>query len=234
MKRWFIVAAILAFTGLFSSAAFAARSSASYTIYEDFIGAGGLIDELSTSYRASESIGDIGIGDSSSTSYSTSGGYTTTPDPALTFIVNTSSIAFGGLNSTMTATGTATFSVINYTTSGYIVTVDGATLTSGANDINALATPTASAAGSEQFGINLKDNSTPNIGAEASGGYGAASTNYNTANLYKYAVGDTVANATKNSGQTNFTISYIVNVNIVTTPTGAYSATHTLICTGTY
>lgn len=237
MKRWFLVTAILAFAASFSSAALAARSSATYTIYEDFIGAGGLVEESDPStptYKLGESIGDTGIGDSSSTSYSTSGGYTTTPDPALTFTVNTSSINFGNLNSTMTATGTATFSVINYTTSGYIVTIDGATLTSGGNDINALATPTASAAGTEQFGINLKDNATPNIGAEASGGNGAAATNYNAADLYKYVAGDTLANATRNSGQTNFTLSYIVNINIVSTPTGAYSATHTLICTGTY
>ena len=62
---------------------------------------------------------------------------------------------------------------------------------------------------------------------------GAAASNYNTANNFRYNGGETIASAPKTSGQTNYTISYIVNA-ATTTPGGSYSGNQTLVCTGTY
>jgi hypothetical protein len=220
---------------------YAVSSSNNYKIEEDFIGGGGLIEESSSQYKANESIGDIGVGNSSSTNFQTNSGYTTTNDPALTFIVNTSTVNFGSLSPTVATTATASFSVINYTSFGYIVQVVGSTLsrTSPAYSIPALATQTASSPGTEQFGMNLVSNSSPSVGAnpsqqpDATFGFGSAATNYGTTNQFRFVTGDTVSQATKDSGRTDYTISYLVNTKS-TTPAGQYSTSQILICTGTY
>ncbi len=232
MKRWILL--ILAALGLVWPALTWGASSTNYRIQEDFIGAGGLINESSTNYQANESIGDIGVGNSTSTNYQTNSGYTTTSDPALTFIVNTSSINFGALSTSATATGAATFSVINYTSYGYVVTTIGTPPRTGSYTLAGMNPAAASQTGTEQYGINLKANSSPmTLGADPSGGFGVAASGYSTANNYKYVDGDTIASAPKSSGQTNFTISYIVNASN-TTAGGSYTGTQELICTGTY
>ncbi len=217
-----------------------AASSSSFQIQEDFFGAGGVIDSSSASYQSQDSIGAVGVGDAAGTAYQTQSGYTTTNDPNLSFIVNTSSVSLGTLTTGSTATGTATFSVLNYTSYGYIVQVIGNSPNNGAHNLTALSSPTASAAGTEQFGINLAANTSPTtFGAapvqvpSSSFSYGTAATGYNTTNQYKYVSGNTIANATKTSGRTDFTISYIANIAIAT-PGGSYSGSQTFIVVGTY
>ena len=98
----------------------------------------------------------------------------------------------------------------------------------------------ASAVGTEQYGINLKANTSPTtFGADplqvpsSSFSYGIASTGYNVANNYRYVAGEKIAEAPQTSGQTNYTISYIVNVS-TTTAGGAYSGSQSLVVVGTY
>ncbi len=217
-----------------------AASSSSFQIQEDFLGSGGVIDSSSASYQSFDSIGAVGVGDSAGTAYQTQSGYTTTNDPNLSFIVNTSSVSLGALTSGSTATGTATFSVLNYTSYGYIVQVLGNTPSNGVHNLTALSSPTSSVAGTEQFGINLVANTAPaTFGANpvqvpsSSFSYGVAASGYNTANQYKYVSGNTIASAPKTSGRTDFTVSYIANVATLT-PGGSYSGSQTLIVVGTY
>jgi len=208
--------------------------SPSYSVDESFIGGGGLVTENSTNYAANESIGDTGIGNSTSTSFQTNGGYTTTSDPALTFIVNTSNINFGALSSSTTATANATFSVIDYTSYGYNVIALGSPPTNGTHTLANMAATATSQIGVEQFGFNLRTNSSPiAFGSDPSGGFGTWGTGYGTVNQYKYNPGDIISTSAKSSGQTNFTVSYIVNAS-VTTGGGSYSGQQTLICVGTY
>jgi len=208
--------------------------SPSYSVDESFIGGGGLISESSTNYQANESIGDTGIGNSTSTSFQTNSGYTTTSDPALTFIVNTASINFGALSSSTTATANATFSVIDYTSYGYNVITMGSPPSNGTHTLANMATTATSQVGVEQFGLNLRANTSPiAFGADPSGGFGTWGSGYGTVNQYKYNPGDIIATSAKSSGQTNFTLSYIVNAS-VTTGGGSYSGQQTLICVGTY
>lgn len=132
--------------------------------------------------------------------------------------------------------GTAnTLAVNTNATSGYTLTYNGATLASGANTIDAMATKAASSTGTEQFGINLKDNATPNTGAEPSGGSGTPASDYNTADQFRYIANatTTLASASGATTTTTYTASYIVNVG-QTTESGAYSTTITYIATGNF
>lgn len=215
------------------------RSSTNYTLDEDFIGGGGLIESNSTNYRSNETIGDIGIGNSSSTNYQSNSGYTTTSDPALSVAITSSNVNFGQFSIGSAKTGTSTFRVLNYTTYGYVVQIIGAPPSNGAYSLAAMSSTAASSPGTEQFGINLRDNSSPDIGAEpvqvpdSTFSFGTVATNYNTVNQFRYVSGETIAQATKNSGQTDYTISYIVNVSS-TTPGGSYSGAQQIIVIGTY
>jgi hypothetical protein len=108
---------------------------------------------------------------------------------------------------------------------GLNITSIGNSFTSGNNVIPALASPSSSSIGSSQFGLNLRDNSSPDIGEEPAG-IGAASVNpqYNAPNLYKFVNGEAVASSTGTSDFKKFTVSYIVNVSQDQKP-GIYSTT---------
>jgi hypothetical protein len=58
-------------------------------------------------------------------------------------------------------------------------------------------------------------------GAQTS--FGVVSENYGTPNLFMFSSGDVVASSAKESGQTDYTISIIVNI-ASGTPAGNYSA----------
>lgn len=218
-------------------------ASSNYRIDESFIGPGGALESSSTNYSVDpgqQSLGNSGgVGEGSSTNYGTQSGATTTSDPRLVCTVNSGALNLGALSTSVTVTGTATFSVLNYTAYGYNVSILGNSPTNGSHSLDALASNSPSNVGVEQFGINLKDNTTPNIGAEAaqvpsgSFSFGTASTNYNIVDSFRYVSGETIAQAPKSSGQTDYTISYIVNTSN-TTPGGSYMGNQTLLCTGTY
>lgn len=212
-------------------------SSSNYKITETAVGAGGLITSSSANYKGNDTIGDLSVGTAASSNYQINNGHTTTNDPNLTFSVNGGSINFSNFSASSATTTTTTFSVMNYTSFGYVVQVVGPTPTNGATAITPMATTGSSVPGTSQFGINLVANTSPvSVGANpdnGSFGYGLASTNYNTPNQYRYVSGETIAQAPKSSGVTNYTITYLVNVNGLT-PGGVYTSNQTLIVTGTY
>lgn len=211
--------------------------SSNFEIDESTVGAGGLVQENSAHYQAGEFIGDLAVGNSTSTNFQLNAGYVTTGDPALTFIVDTSNLSFGDFSPTAATTTTSTFQVIDYTSYGYIVQIMGTPPTNGVHTITSMSTTGVSQAGTEQFGINVVHNTSPVVfGADPNNGLfgvGEASTNYNTANNYRYVSGETIADGPKSSGNTIYTISYLVNV-ASHTPGGQYTSSQTLVCTGTY
>lgn len=196
-----------------------------------------MIQSSSTNYSAINSGNDIAVGDASSTNYNISTGSNTTNDPNLSFAITSPTPTFGSFNATAGTVTTATFSVLNYTSFGYTVQITGTAPTNGSHTITPLATQTASTAGTEQFGINLVANTSPSsVGANPDNGnygFGTVNANYGTSNQYRFVSGDTIASAPKSSGQTNYTISYLVNVSPIT-PGGVYTSNQTLIVTGTY
>jgi hypothetical protein len=148
---------------------------------------------------------------------------------------------------TDTATATSQMAASTNAGTGYTITVTGATLTSGANTIPAIAAAKTITRGTSEFGLNLKLNTTATstvaVGAEvapAANGTslrGQAIAAYNTVDNFKYASGDPVANSGNTVlGPTNpqiFTVSYIVDV-AGNQPAGSYTTTLTYICTATY
>ncbi len=158
--------------------------------------------------------------------------------PILTFSVSDSAIGFGTLSSSAAryATGDGTGSaseteahnlVASTTaTNGYTITVNGTTLTSGANTISAIGpSNTASSVGSEQFGIRLT----------ASGGSGTVSAPY-AASGFAFdtaAFPDEIASATGSSADTTYSVRYLANI-AATTEAGTYGATLTYVVTGNF
>jgi hypothetical protein len=162
--------------------------------------------------------------------------------------VTSGSVTFNQLFSpTDTATATSQMAASTNAASGYSITVNGVTLTSGSNTIPAMSTATTGVRGTGQFGLNLKLNTTTTstvaVGTEVAPTpdgvdlRGQATTGYNTVDTFKFVSGDSVAKSDNTvAGPTNaqiFTASYIVNV-AGNQASGTYTTTLTYICTGTF
>jgi hypothetical protein len=232
-------------------------SSSNYSVVESEAGASGYLDGLSSSYRLSPNIDDGGVtlgesagGNSSSTNYQTNSGFSTSAQPTLTLVVDTAAVDLGILSTGAAHVGSATFHVMNYTSYGYVVQVIGPPPTYGARQLTALTTDTASAAGTEQFGINLRANTSPSsVGADpvqvpgSNFSYGVAgdgitgtygtSRPYTIPNQYRYVSGEVVASSPKSTGQTDYTVSFMANI-ANTTPSGTYTGGMSIVATGTF
>lgn len=148
---------------------------------------------------------------------------------------------------TDTATATSQMAASTNAGSGYAISVNGPTLTSGTNTISPMTTMVAGVRGVSQFGLNLKANttttSTTAVGTEvaplanAVNYRGEPSTGYDTVDNFKFSSGDVVADSYNGgAGGTDaqiFTASYIVNVP-GSQPAGTYTTTLTYICTPTF
>lgn len=151
-----------------------------------------------------------------------------------------------------TATSTSQMAASTNAGFGYIITVNGTTLTSGTNTISNMATAGPGIRGTGQFGMNLALNtvatSTVPIGADvspvanATSYRGEAQTGYNTPDTFKFTSGDTVASSTNGTGTPGlaaatdsqiYTVSYIANVP-GSQAAGQYATTLTYICTPTF
>lgn len=211
--------------------------SPNYRFDESSIGAGGLVQSSSANYQSNSAIGDLGVGNAASANYQIQAGSKTTDDPRLAVELISTNANFGNFSAAVAATATASFSVLNYTAYGYVVQLEGAPPTNGTHTIPGLSANTASAAGIEQFGVNLVANTSPaSIGANPNNGqfgFGQVNANYATSNQYRYVSGETIASAPKSSGVTTYTLSYLVNVNTLT-PGGQYASNQRIIVTGTY
>ena len=226
---------------LIPAVALAAQSASThYQVNEVFIGSGGALNDCSTNYCAKESIGETAVGNPSSAHYQAHAGFNTDRTPYLQFIVNGTNTNIGVLSTGSATTTTGTFSVKNYLSSGYSVVTVSTPPQNNTYTMHALSTPTASSPGTEQFGMNLVANTSPaTFGANPSQNpssafsFGVAASGYNTANLYKYVPGDTIASSSTSSGETDYTISYIFNIGVLT-PGGTYSFNDVLVATATF
>lgn len=220
-------------------------SSSNYRIDEYQFGVGAENDLSSPNYRAQGSAGSLGVGSYSSPNYDAEAGLITPNQPYLEFVVNATTVDLGLLDTSTTATGTGSFYVRTYLSSAYSVKTMSQPPTNEAGAvIDGMASAAAPTTGVEQFGINLVDNSSPNIGADPvnvpSNAFadGEAAPGYNTANQFKYVVGDTIARSAKTAGnqatgRTDYTISYVANI-AAFTPAGQYNMAHDLVAIATY
>jgi hypothetical protein len=217
-------------------------SSTNYQIDESFIGPGGFIDASSNNYSARASLGDTGIGNSASANYQLYGGYTTTDEEYLEIYVTGDTIDLGVLSASAASTTNGYFYVRSYLSTGYSVTTASEPPTSeGGSQLDPMTAGGTSSPGTEQFGINLVANTAPSsFGADPvqvpdnTFSFGYAASGYDTANNFRYNAGDVIAQADSSSGRTDYTISYLYNINNATTPAGVYRINHTIVATATF
>lgn len=134
---------------------------------------------------------------------------------------------FGEFSPVTPRTVTTQFSAATNDPTGYNTFVTGQTMTSGANIIPALAAATSSQPGISQFGINLRQNTNPPVGANVQSGAvanGGVDPDYNTPNQFKYISGDRIAGSSMSTGFNRYTVAYLVNVSSDQKP-GVYAST---------
>jgi hypothetical protein len=149
----------------------------------------------------------------------------------------------GLLDTSTTSSGTASFYVRAYINGSYAVySLSSSPVSEGGAVINPLTSPTVPTAGTEEFGFNLVDNATPNVGTDPVAdpstlfANGEAATDYDTPDSFKSLSGDIIARSGSVGqawGRTNFTISYIANISSIT-EAGSYEMDHDLVVAVTY
>ncbi len=245
MKRFLGIISILISAALFLPiyAVAVPSTSTSYQVNESAFSSGSGIDSNSASYNARGSAGDLGVGEANSASFGAFAGPISPAEEYLELNMTGGTVALGTLSTTTTGTGTSSFYVRSYINGGYIVAVMSQPPTNGTKVLTAMAVAAVSTQNTEQFGINLVANTgpvaqgvVPSVQTIAGFGQPIAASGYDVANNYKYVVGDTIAQSGptgKAWGQTNFTVSYIANVNPVTTG-GNFSTVQDLLLVATY
>lgn len=141
---------------------------------------------------------------------------------------------FGEFSDSNTRTATSQLATATNGVGGVGVSVLGTTMTSGVNTIPGLATRTTANTGTSQFGMNLRNNSSPNVGVDSIGvGTIVPTTDYNVPNQFTFRSGDTVAVSSLSTDFNRLTASYIVNVDSNQAP-GVYTTTLTYVATATF
>ena len=219
-------------------------SSTNYSIEESTFSSGSEIDSNSSNYNSRISAGNLGVGISESGSYIGQVGFITPDEEYVELVVPVTTINMGVLTPGTPGTGTATFTARAYLNDNYVVyTLKGPPTNENGDVISPITTAAAFDSAVEQFGINLVANTSPvTQGAAPSRqpvdngefAFGEASPGYNTTNLYQYNDGDSIARSvSKGFGETDYTISYILNITS-TTPAGLYTMQQNLVITATY
>lgn len=221
-------------------------SSTNYRVEQTFFGSGGELDASSASYRARQTLGELGIGNTASANYQAFAGFNTTDEPYIEVVVVSANTDIGVLDSGAVTTTTGNFYVRAWQAHGYVVQTqsDPPTNTSNGYQLATPSTPTASAPGTEQFGINLVLNDEfcgvscdlgvdPIQDPDGTFSFGQAANNYDIGGLFKYTKGDVVAESDESTSVTVYTVSYIFNIDD-TTPSGRYVFSHNLVAVGTY
>lgn len=143
-------------------------------------------------------------------------------------------INFGELSPSHSSQGTSQMILATNADNGYNIQVYGTTMTSGNNVIKALSGNGASRPGSSQFGINLRANGLPRIGANPSGpGSGQPTPGYGISNSFRFVSNDIVASSPVADNWRKYTVTYLVNVPQGQAP-GIYVSTLTYVATGSF
>ena len=147
---------------------------------------------------------------------------------------NGSLMDMGELSDSRASTATSQFAVATNDPTGYNAYVSGGTMTSGNEIIPALSVGSASIVGQSQFGINLRSNSSPSVGANISGiGTGTAANGYDQANIFRYNDGERIAFSPLPTNFNRFTVSYLVNVSEDQRP-GVYASSYTFTAVASF
>ena len=147
---------------------------------------------------------------------------------------NGSFIDFGTLSENNVRSGSSQMASATNGVGGVAISVIGTTMTSGVHIIPELSTRSPSSVGTSQFGFNLRDNSSPNVGFNPVGsGTITPTSDYNVPNQFTFRDGDTIAVSGLTTNFSRLTASYIVNVDSDQEP-GVYTTTLTYVATATF
>lgn len=214
-------------------------SSSSYQVTETFFGAGGELNACSGTYCSKQSLGELTVGETKGTAYGAQAGFNTTDIPVLEIDVDGGTFDLGLLDENTTAYGSTTLRMRTYLAHGYVVRLYGEPLHHADHTFDTPAVPTNAQPGTEQFGVNLRDNATPDVGADPvqipdnTFSFGTYSTDYGAADYFKYTEGDVIAESDSSSGVTEYTLSFIANIERLT-PAGKYEATLSAVGVSTF
>lgn len=221
-------------------------SSTSYEVYEAQFGSGGIAEQCSEGeFCAQGSLGANAVGRQSSDNFDAEAGVLTQNQEFLEFVILGTNVNLGEITPSDTGTGTVGFYVRSYLSSGYTVYSTGTPPTiGGSEELDPLTSGGASQQGVEQFGINLVDNTTPDIGAsfyhtpDSDFADGVIAAGYDQADVFRYVDGEAIVQSpgtpgNQGTGRTDYTVSYIANANILT-PAGTYIMEHVLIAVATF
>jgi len=188
----------------------------------------GTTDEAcSGRYCAQVSIGDLSDG-SKMVSNTAQFGDIIDNEPQLDVIIEPGNSNLGILSINETASRTTKVQVRSYLTGGYTLQMLGDAPEFEGHTLKRLTSPTASKAGTEQFGINVVENTAPGVGMNPvqvpadTMTFGVVGDDYKTPNLFKYLNEDVIARSDTLSGRTDYTVSMIVNISS-STPAGHYT-----------
>lgn len=236
MRKWepkryaeLVLLAVIIAVGSASVALAETSKSTNYQTTETQFGASSTQQNCSDQYCARVSIGDVASGGPGTSSGSTATfGQITSSEPLLEVIVDPGQSNLGKLDTEHTGSKAMIVRIRSYLSNGYTLQITGSPPKIKNHTLAAPSTPTAASPGTEQFGINAVANTSPSVGAnlvqvpDDQTSFGEVDDDYDTANLFKYVSGDVVARSTRSSGQTDFTISMIVNISN-STPAGQYN-----------
>ena len=226
----------------------AESSSSSYSVDRVFFVAGGELEACGAIYCAKQTAGEVAAGHTAGAAFRAQAGNNVEREPYLAFSVAGSSTDLGYLSPAGTAVAEATFAVKTYLANGYVVQLASDPPTNVENpshQIDGLATPTTPQVGTEQFGINLTENSnvlcgsTVNVGSnpvqvpDNTFSFGTVDTDYDNCGQFKYVKGDTIASSSRSTGETDYTIAFIYNISDQT-PDGEYVFSGQLVATSTF
>ncbi len=239
---------VAVFAIVLAPSVFAAESSSTnYGVDRVFFGAGGELEACSATYCAKQSAGEIAAGNIAGTAFRANAGFNVEREPYIAFSVAGGPEDLGYLSTAGMSYTTGTFAVKTYLANGYAVRIASDPPTNTANptqQINPLATPAAPQVGVEQFGVNLVANTTgcgmpADFGADPvqvpdnTFSFGTVEADYGTCGLFKYVKGDTIASSSQSTGETDYTVSFIYNIDQLTAD-GQYSFNATFVATSTY
>ena len=141
----------------------------------------------------------------------------------------------GTLDSGSTLIAQSQMAVGTNATDGFVITANGPTMSAGINTVDPLMVPTESKPGTNQFGINLVENTVPAVGTNPIGTWANAvpAGDYGQTNKYKFVSGDVVAYSDHVSLMRKFTVSYILNSS-KDIRAGVYSTTINYIASGRF
>lgn len=241
----FLLVFLLVFFSLFlAPLVFARMTSENYIIWADVFNITGTESDTSENYILAYTLGEPIIYSVTSTSdtYGTKAGFREMYlDRSLTFSLSANALTLGILGSDVINYSSHTMSVTTNAEKGFTIAVSGSTLTKGSYTIPAIgAAASAVAAGNDAFGLNLVDNSNPDIGANPIGTspIGSVASRYSTANEFAYVSGDTVASSAVPINTTIYAASYVATISAATAglaaAAGNYSTTLTYTATGSF